>query len=195
MEKFSLAQKSGDFVEVWLQQLEPHHINSVINQIKKVKEKPLIFKCENPELDYNSEIFDYIDLDFSVSENSVSKFKKNYPNQKILLSFHDFNSTPDNESLDKIIFKMENKGAEVFKLATHANTFADSLRMMSILEELNNKGKRAICLCMGEKGKITRIIGHLFGNLLMYAPLTSDELTAPGQLTCEQMKSYYKLIE
>jgi 3-dehydroquinate dehydratase len=48
---------------------------------------------------------------------------------------------------------------------------------------------------MGEKGRITRLAGHLFGNYLMYAPLDLRGKTAEGQVNVKELTNFQNLIK
>jgi 3-dehydroquinate dehydratase-1 len=88
---------------------------------------------------------------------------------------------------------MKKHHADIVKIATFANDMTDSLRMLHLLSKISPKQK-AILICMGRKGRITRTAGHLFGNYLMYAPLSLREKTADGQITAKELKEIQTLI-
>ena len=44
-----------------------------------------------------------------------------------------------------------------YKLATHARSAQDALRMMSLTQEFNRLGGSLTGICMGSEGAITRI--------------------------------------
>lgn len=51
---------------------------------------------------------------------------------KLILSHHDFNSTPSDEELDGIVLQMFEAGAEVAKIATTADDITDAMRMLDL---------------------------------------------------------------
>lgn len=179
------AAKEANLVEIWFDELEPKHFAKIFHQSKL----PIIYKATSKNID---EVLrfkpDYIDLDISTSIATVKKVKEISPRTKIILSFHDFKKTPPESELKKIISKLLNKGADIVKIATQAKNISDSFTMLELLKQTTDKGQRAIFLCMGKEGLITRTSGHLFGNYLMYAPLKSSDKTAPGQLTVKELK-------
>lgn len=183
----SQAQKVADLIEVWFDELPS------ISEIFANKKKPFIYKVTNPKniekvLQHKPE---YIDLDISTPKKTIQKIKEKYPKTTIIISFHDFDRTPDIKILRKTALKILSKGADIIKIATHAKEFKDSLQMLSFLSELTQKGHKAICICMGEKGRLTRAAGHLFGNYLMYAPIKKSEATAKGQIDAYELKKIY----
>jgi 3-dehydroquinate dehydratase type I len=90
--------------------------------------------------------------------------------------------------------KIKKMGADIIKIAVQANSWGDNLIVLDFLDK-NSKNEKIIALCMGEKGKITRIVGHLFGNYLVYAPMVKQKETAKGQidfLTLKQIRCLLK---
>lgn len=189
LKDFKKAQKVADIVEIWFDNFKI--IDSNLRKIFVPKKVPLIYKHIGPEKNIEKVLafkIDYIDIDHKSPLSLVKKIRNLSPKTKVIISFHDFKKTPQDRFLKKITQNMQKKGADIIKLATYANDFTDSLRMLNFLKETSKKTK-AICVCMGEKGRITRIAGHLFGNYLMYAPLNNADKTASGQLTIKELKT------
>ena len=183
------AQKIADIIEIWFDELENDITEDNLKKIFKSVNKPLIYKSmgnwsniqkilsNNPE---------FIDLDIKTSQKLLNKLKKQFKKTKIILSYHNFKRTPIEKDILKITEKMQEKHADIIKIATFANLITDSFRMLSILSKLS-KEKKVIFICMGDKGRITRTTGHLFGNYLMYAPLDLKRKTAEGQITAKEL--------
>jgi 3-dehydroquinate dehydratase type I len=85
---------------------------------------------------------------------------------------------------------MLSQKADIVKFATQAKKISDSFRMLDFLSSLNGKKQKAICLCMGNEGLLTRISGHLFGNYLMYFSMDEKSKTAEGQITIKKFKKF-----
>jgi len=187
------AQKVGDIIEIWFDEINDLTDKKLKEIIKKNK-LPLIYKSsgEKIELVLKGGI-DFIDLDLETPSASIKLVKKISPTTKIILSHHDFKKTPSIEELKKIATRMRKKGADIAKIAATAQSLQDSLEMLQFVKEESEKSK-VIGLCMGEEGKITRTTGHLFGNYLMYAPLKRSDNTAPGQIEAEKLKEIRNTI-
>lgn len=190
---FKKAQKRADIIEIWFDKL-----NFNENDLKKVfsiKKKPIIYKTE-PKLKNLEKILkykpEYIDIDINLEKTIIKKIKNAAPKMEIIMSFHNFKGTPKDNELNKIVRKMIQKGADIVKIAGYAGDFSDSLRMLNFLEKLSRKKIKAICLCMGENGKITRTVGHIMGNYLTYAPLRLEGKTADGQISLSELKKIIK---
>lgn len=124
---------------------------------------------------------DYVDLGYTTDLNFIKNFKKLYPSVKIILSYHDFERTV--EDLESLLHSMQNKPADFYKIACHANSSLDALRMLKFLQ---NCPLNVIGLCMGEYGAITRIINHW-----SYGCVNQKTASATGQLTIESLVNDY----
>jgi 3-dehydroquinate dehydratase type I len=189
------AQKTADIIEVRFDELDDP-IEKSLKEIFLIKKKPFIYKNTDPKniekiIKYNVE---YIDLDISIQKKIIEKIKELNPKIKIIISFHDFAKTPSTKKIKEIIKKMNSKKADIIKIATYANNFSDSLRILELAGELSKQGKKSICVCMGKNGWITRAAGHLFGNYLMYAPIRQSEKTAEGQIEIGTLRKIQNLL-
>ena len=151
-----------DMVELRLD-LNPK-LSDLIPNIKK----PLILKTDDPS--FNPA---YFDCDW-----------RSTPLRKtgIICSRH-MDHTPKNllQAFDELFLSFK---ADYYKLACHAHSTLDALRMLVALETLEKQGKPVIGLCMGELGQITRIAGAV-----SYAHLGAP--TADGQLSVDELTSIY----
>jgi 3-dehydroquinate dehydratase type I len=50
-----------------------------------------------------------------------------------------------------------------------------------------------VCFCMGEKGKVSRLLSPMFGAYFTFASLEGDS-TAPGQMSIAEMRNAYALL-
>jgi 3-dehydroquinate dehydratase / shikimate dehydrogenase len=102
---------------------------------------------------------------------------------KILLSFHDFDKTP---ALPHKLLQARKGEADAIKIATRANSIADSLRVLSIARS----SKNIVAVPMGEIGLPARLLALREGSLLAYAPVATA--TAPGQVSLDECKTLYR---
>ncbi len=105
-----------------------------------------------------------------------------------IISYHDFEKTPDLDRLDNIYEKMKNKGPDLIKIVTFCNSPWDNSK---ILEFVLGRPD-LISFCMGEEGMISRIFS------LKYCPMTYGSLlgsdTAPGQLSVKELKRIKEML-
>lgn len=108
---------------------------------------------------------------------------------KLIVSYHNFDSTPPNSYLDTVFQRALDLGADIVKIATQANNESDATRLLEFIATHTTKNK-LIAVGMGEHGKKTRIEGPRLGNYLTYACL-DNTATAPGQLTIEELRVHW----
>lgn len=104
----------------------------------------------------------------------------------LIVSYHNNRETPD---LEHVLSGMKARHPQAcyYKLATYAQSTLDAMRML----HFQRKHRNVIGICMGEKGRLTRILAPIFGAPITYAPLTIDERNAPGQLLWSELSTIY----
>ncbi len=111
-----------------------------------------------------------------------------------ILSCHLPAGTPGEETLADLLKSLVREGAPVIKLVSLANRPEDNLRILNLLPQARECGQRMIAFCMGEAGRISRVMAPLLGSFLTYASLEEGEETAPGQLAVGEMRRMLKLL-
>lgn len=104
----------------------------------------------------------------------------------VVVSHHDFESTPSLERLREIAAQARGAGADLVKVAAQCNDSASLRRLAAFLIEEAERG--AIVIGMGETGLVSRIAFPALGSLVTYTFL--GQPTAPGQLTCAETIQY-----
>ena len=134
----------------------------------------------------------YVDIEYE-AESAYHQLLINLAGKhqcKVIISYHNFESTPDADILNRIIRHSIVMGADFVKLAVTANFPADSARIMSLYEQ----HEHLVAFAMGEAGKITRIAAPFLGAAFTFASVDEAHLTAPGQLTASQMDEIYRIL-
>ena len=125
----------------------------------------------------------YVDLELETvraKEWIAGEFRGN--DVDLIVSHHDFDATPEREVLIEIIEECAGYG-DVAKVATYPADLSDTLTLLGALYAATQAGIDAAGIAMGEVGSHTRVIGHVYGSKLGYAPLHDDDSEyAPGQL-------------
>ncbi|MBI4167747.1 MAG: type I 3-dehydroquinate dehydratase [Candidatus Aenigmarchaeota archaeon] len=129
---------------------------------------------------------EYVDVELNCFRRIPRKSTK-------LIVSHHLGRTPDD--LQEIYRNIVDSGADVVKIATMANSYQDSVRMLNLILQASSEGKDIIGICMGEKGIITRIYGPAFGGYLTFASLSDDKKSAPGQITAEELRRMWTLLK
>lgn len=113
---------------------------------------------------------------------------------KLIVSYHDFNQTPDFLQLNDIYEAAVDRGADIVKIATRANHPRDSRRMLDLITLMSDREIPLIGICMGELGKITRIEGPRLGSFLTFAKPSGSQGTADGQLTIDELRTQWNAL-
>lgn len=131
---------------------------------------------------------DFLDLEYDVPNTFLYEIKLQYPNIKLICSYHNFEYTPD--SLQTILYSIKNSYSDSYKIATYANKTLDALKMLEFIKIFKNQFSLT-GICMGEAGQCTRILGPIVGNAFNYASASQFESTASGQFTIDELLSIY----
>ena len=141
---------------------------------------------------------DYVDIEAGTEKHLiwglVALVEKHHHRTKWIISSHDFSGTPSDEALRKRFDACSRMGSDIVKIVTHAQAMEDNLRVLGLIPYARNKGRAIIALCMGEQGKISRVMAPLLGAYWSYASLEKGAESAPGQLTAEEMRLIYSLL-
>jgi 3-dehydroquinate dehydratase I len=199
------TQKVHSFVELRTDYIHNFGIDDLL-KIKKSTKVSSIFVCRNKkdggnfvgkEGDWQLILqealklgFDFVDIEFSQVKKIDFSYKS--PQTKIILSLHDFNQTPGYRNLRKIQKRMRSFNPDIIKFATFIKTEKDIQNLFRLILS-SKKQDKTIAIGMGEKGKITRILGTFMGSPFTFASL-GDQITAPGQLSVSQIKEAYKYL-
>lgn len=135
---------------------------------------------------------DYVDLELRMHglKDVVAKAKK--ADTGVIISAHNFNSTPGEKEMLGILKKEFTAGADIAKLAVKANSMDDMLKMLSVTKKASEIGD--VCtISMGEHGRLSRVAAPLFGSVLTYGYVTKP--TAPGQLSIAELKQALRILE
>ena len=130
---------------------------------------------------------EFVDLEFeSDDEELLGNSKQSRP----LLSYHHRGGTPLN--LEAIYRRMAQRSPDaILKLIPYADACSDNLRVRALLHLARAEGRDLISFCMGERGKVSRILARAWGSWGVYAPARSESTTAPGQLLLDDLEDIF----
>ncbi len=135
------------------------------------------------------DLVDAIDIESSLAESSNNVIKTAHSkNIKVVLSYHNFEKTPELSSLYKIVDKCFERGADIAKIATMCKTKKEAEQLISLTVKHDN----IAAVGMGKYGRLTRISAPASGSILTYAFTDSKDSPVPGQFTIEELKSAWK---
>ncbi|WP_127147415.1 type I 3-dehydroquinate dehydratase [Veillonella sp. VA139] len=125
-----------------------------------------------------------IDVELFAYTEEIGSIMKEAHHQGIqtVMSYHNFHSTPDIETLHVYAERMVSVDAQVIKFALMPTTNDDVLSVLQFTKELTERYPQLprITMSMGQLGQMTRTCGHVFGNCLTFGTL--GQASAPGQV-------------
>jgi len=201
-------RKGADLVEVRLDFLQE---NPDLAYVRKLTSLPLIATdrpkkegglCRDVEEErirhlYSAALegFEYVDLELKTPMlKDLTKKLKKETKAKLIVSHHDFQSTPSLAKLNRIFAEEIDAGADVCKIIPMANAAEDNLTSLRFIVQASKK-RDAICFCMGRKGIPSRLFSPLLGGYLTYASVEKGKEAASGQLTIKETRKFYELLE
>ncbi|MEM1514621.1 MAG: type I 3-dehydroquinate dehydratase [Candidatus Bathyarchaeia archaeon] len=135
--------------------------------------------------------FTYVDIELDTQNlPEVVNRAKDY-GAKVIVSHHIFSHTPSTEELEATVRKEVESGADICKVITMANSFADSIKCLMFTYKMS-RGVDLVCFAMGGKGILSRVLSPVFGASFTYASLKVGFETAPGQITIHEMREIYR---
>lgn len=105
----------------------------------------------------------------------------------VIMSYHNFDDTPAEDELIRILSLMQQLGCDVAKAAVMPNDMHEVLSLLSACEEVSARDLTpVIAISMGEMGKVSRTAGGFFGSCLTFGALGGE--SAPGQIDVSTLR-------
>lgn len=121
---------------------------------------------------------DYVDIEMDVAEKIPR-----YGNTQRIISYHNFDETPDN--IEEIHHQISKLDPDIIKIATMANNPIDNIKVLRLCRDSEIP---TTAFCMGEMGLPSRVLCGRAGAPMTYATFSEDRKMAPGQLSYTQMR-------
>jgi 3-dehydroquinate dehydratase type I len=189
----------ADFIEVRLDCLETRHELADLAAHGKTP-KIATDKASRKETEHRQMLlgaaksgFEYVDVELSTPQLKDLIRELKALGAKPIVSFHKFDGSLSISDLNSILEREISSGAEVCKIVTTAKQVEDNLTTLNFTSTASSKTK-LVCFCMGELGKISRLLSPLFGGFFTFASLERGSETASGQITIQEMKASYELL-
>jgi 3-dehydroquinate dehydratase type I len=140
---------------------------------------------------------DYVDIETETAPALKEELRREClrSGTKRISSWHDFSGTPSKALLKRKLAALMADGPDIVKIATLAGDTADGFRVLELIPHARQKGQAIIAFCMGEVGRISRIIAPMLGSAISYAPLELEGASAPGQLTAARMRGILDALQ
>ena len=137
--------------------------------------------------------FEYVDVELANPELTDILKELKAIGAKPIVSFHDFTKTLSTSELNSILEREIASGASVCKIVTTAKRIEDNLAVLNFTSTASAQAK-LVCFCMGELGRVSRLLSPLFGGFFTFASLELGSETAAGQMTIQEMRAAYELL-
>ena len=119
------------------------------------------------------------------SEDFIKELKET--GAVVLASSHHFEGTPSAREMSDALCTMENKGADIVKLAVMPQSGKDVCALLeATMERKEHSNKPMITMSMGQSGMLSRICGELTGSCVTFA--SGKQASAPGQIKADELK-------
>lgn len=178
----------------------PQKVAALSNQVKQAVQKPLLVtfrtKKEGGELELPDDQYfaiykevltqgaaDLLDLElFMPAEEVAATIELAHENGvKVVMCNHDFDATPSQEEIVRRLSLMEEKGADICKIAVMPQSNKDVLTLLAATAEMKDKATRPlITMSMGALGMVSRVSGEAFGSAATFG--AAKQASAPGQV-------------
>lgn len=139
---------------------------------------------------------DAVDVELSSGEKITASIVKRAREAgvKVVMSSHDFMKTPSYEEIISRLCRMQEKGADLSKLAVMPQSKADVwtlLRATSDMVQYHAK-RPVITMSMSKLGVVSRLCAEASGSCLTFA--AAEKASAPGQIEAKRMKEILDLL-
>ena len=178
----------------------PQKVAALSHQVKQAVQKPLLVtfrtKKEGGELELPDDQYfaiykevltqgaaDLLDLElFMPAEEVAATIELAHENGvKVVMCNHDFDATPSQEEIVRRLSLMEEKGADICKIAVMPQSNKDVLTLLAATAEMKDKATRPlITMSMGALGMVSRVSGEAFGSAATFG--AAKQASAPGQV-------------
>jgi 3-dehydroquinate dehydratase type I len=209
-EALSLIEKAedakADFIEVRLDSLEFSRKLSDLSASTKIPliatnklqtEKGFFVGTETERqrtlFDAAKNGFQYIDVDFNNPKRNELITQIKALNSKPIVSYHKYDGILTASTMEKILDEQINSGAAICKIVLTAKQIEDNLPVLSFVSFASTKAK-LVCFCMGELGRVSRLLSPAFGAYFTFAALEKGTETASGQMSISEMKAAYGVL-
>ncbi|MGK0605514.1 type I 3-dehydroquinate dehydratase [Enterococcus gilvus] len=189
-------------------------IASLSHNLKAILEKPLLitFRTKNEGGVYDLSESDYfelyktiisngnlnlLDVELFMPEKQVNELiDLAHKNEiKIIMCNHDFQKTPEKEEIIHRLRSMQDKGADICKIAVMPTASEDVLTLLDATREMYETYAQVplITMSMGALGMISRVSGQVFGSAATFGSATTA--SAPGQVPVVELRKMLETLK
>lgn len=107
---------------------------------------------------------------------------------KLILSFHNFTETPEENRIHAKLLEAQHMGADIAKVAVMPKDYDDVLTLLraTLRARTGDVEIPIVSMSMGTEGVVTRVAGGLFGSDITFA--IGKSASAPGQIPIGELR-------
>ncbi len=131
----------------------------------------------------------YLDIEFATVLDNEWKGPAKPRSQRPgwIYSSHNFLTRPTH--LHQLMIDLAHAPCDVSKVAWQARSIRENIEAFDLMLQ---RHKPTITICMGESGMLSRVLAKKFGAFVTFASLDPASATAPGQVTIDDLKRFYR---
>lgn len=113
---------------------------------------------------------------------------------KVIASNHDFHTTPGRDEIVSRLWKMQELGADILKIAVMPQSRRDVLTLLEATEEMVSMyaDRPVVTMSMAGMGAVSRICGEVFGSSLTFGAV--GKTSAPGQMEIGELRTIQEIL-
>ena len=201
------ALKDYDLIEVWLDYILDWDYDFITEICTKYAERLLVLTRRNDQAGYNltaNQRFSileqatnypvFVDLDFAEQSEELKYYLKVKKNSKLIISYHNYQSTPDFHELSELVVSMQKLPADIYKLACYCNSREDLINLLNLKDTFTKEVNNLIVLGAGKEGMLSRLAGYLDQQPIIYAPRNASKSIINGQITLKAYKLFQEML-
>jgi 3-dehydroquinate dehydratase type I len=137
--------------------------------------------------------FAYVDVNLSSPKQQETIQKLERLDTQPIVSYHKLDGALSVPEMEKVLEQEIASGASVCKITGTAKKIEDNIAVLDFVASHSSKAK-LVCFCMGEAGKVSRLLSPMFGAFFTFASLEQGKETAVGQMTIGEMRVAYDFL-
>lgn len=138
---------------------------------------------------------DLVDVELFTGDDAVKQIVETAHARgvRVIMSSHDFDKTPAQEEIEKRLFRMQELGADIPKIAVMPQSNQDVLTLLSATDHVSAQlDCPIITMSMAGNGMISRLAGEVFHSALTFGAV--GKASAPGQIPVEELAQVLSII-
>ena len=139
---------------------------------------------------------DLIDLELFMDQAEVQKTIElaHEKGTKVIMCNHDFNTTPTKDELVSRLTMMEERHADICKIAVMPQSNQDVLTLLQATAERYASAQTPlITMSMGPLGMVSRVSGEVFGSSATFG--AAAKASAPGQVPVSELRTILETLK